>query len=111
MCIVMIMTITTNLANMAVNYGKNETNDTSTEIWGLKLDTSFSADVPVSNFSTDDEKTARLIEMIVSPVILTFGSIGNIMSFVILRSGDLKKISTCFYMSVLAVIDTGRSLS
>ena len=55
----------------------------------------------------EGQETARMIEIIITPIILTFGSVENIMSFIILRSGDLKKISTCFYMSILALIDTG----
>ena len=55
----------------------------------------------------EGQETARMIEIIITPIILTVGSVGNIMSFIILRSGDLKKISTCFYMSILALIDTG----
>ena len=55
----------------------------------------------------EGQEAARMIEIIITPIILTFGSVGNIMSFIILRSGDLKKISTCFYMSILALIDTG----
>ena len=52
---------------------------------------------------------ARMVFITIAPVLILFGSFGNIMSFIILRRGDLKKLSTCFYMSVLAVVDTGRS--
>ena len=51
--------------------------------------------------------TMRIIFTVIPIIIIIFGTVGNIISFVILRSGDLKKISTCFYMSVLAVSDTG----
>ena len=46
------------------------------------------------------EKIAKLMHSSLS---------GNLLSFVVLRRGELKKISTCFYMSVLALADTGRS--
>ncbi len=41
------------------------------------------------------------------PILFTFGSSGNLLIFVVMRRGSLKKISTCFYMSVLGLVDTG----
>ena len=57
---------------------------------------------------TKDEENARKIMLFFGTPVLILGSIGNIMSFAILRNGDLNKLSTCFYMSVLAIIDTGK---
>ena len=42
-------------------------------------------------------------------VILVLGTIGNTMSFFVMRRGSLKDVSTCFYMSILAVADMGES--
>ena len=40
-------------------------------------------------------------------IITIFGTIGNILTFIIMRRGSLKDVSTCFYMSILALADTG----
>ena len=36
-----------------------------------------------------------------------FGTIGNILSFLVMRRRSLKNVSTCYYMSMLALADTG----
>ena len=38
------------------------------------------------------------------------GTIGNCLSFYIMRNTSLKDISSCFYMSVLALADMGEYL-
>ena len=58
--------------------------------------------------ASHEEYAARMISVVLGPFFLIFGSAGNILSLVILRSGDFKTLSTCFYMSVLAVMDTGK---
>ena len=58
--------------------------------------------------ASQEEYSARMISVVLGPFFLIFGSAGNILSLVILRSGDFKTLSTCFYMSVLAVMDTGK---
>ena len=63
-----------------------------------------------SNFLTDEQNTARIIFIVWNGIVIILGSIGNIVSLVVLRSGELKKISTCFYMSVLAMADTGKNV-
>ena len=50
----------------------------------------------------------RLIFVITTPPLIIFGSFGNILTFIVMRTGSLKDASTCFYMSVLAVTDTGK---
>ena len=37
-----------------------------------------------------------------------FVLIGNLISFVVMRKGSMKDVSTCFYMSLLALADTGK---
>ena len=61
-----------------------------------------------SHILTDEQETARIIFVVWNGIVLILGSIGNIISLIVPRSGELKKISTCFYMSVLAVVDTGK---
>ena len=40
-----------------------------------------------------------------------FGGIGNILTFIVMQRGSLKEVSTCFYMSVLALADTGKYIT
>ena len=44
-------------------------------------------------------------------VLLVLGTIGNTMSFFVMWRGSLKDVSTCFYMSILALVDMGESHS
>ena len=50
----------------------------------------------------------RIVQLIVRPILIVFGTIGNLLSFYIMRKGSLKNVSTCFYMSILALADTGK---
>ena len=50
----------------------------------------------------------RMIEVIVRPILIVFGTIFNMLSFYVMRKGALKNVSTCFYMSMLALADTGK---
>ena len=44
------------------------------------------------------------------PVIILFGTIGNLLTLLIMRRGSLKFSSSCFYMSILALADTGKGI-
>ena len=59
----------------------------------------------------DNRKIARIIHVIVRPTLVVFGTIGNTLSFYIMRRSSLKHLSTCFYMSILALADTGKRVS
>ena len=37
-----------------------------------------------------------------------FGGFGNMLTFIVMQRGSLKEVSTCFYMSILALADTGK---
>ena len=39
------------------------------------------------------------------------GGFGNILTFIVMQRGSLNEVSTCFYMSVLALADTGKCIS
>ena len=52
----------------------------------------------------------RIIDLIVKPILVLFGTIGNGLSFYIMRRTSLKSLSTCFYMAILALADTGMEL-
>ena len=56
---------------------------------------------------TSTEEIVRIIDLVVKPLLVVFGTIGNGLSFYIMRKTSLKNLSTCFYMFILAVADTG----
>ena len=53
----------------------------------------------------DIERWVNAISFIAFPV---FGGFGNILTFIVMQRGSLKEVSTCFYMSMLALADTGK---
>ena len=55
-----------------------------------------------------EEELARILNLAIRPVLIVFGTIGNGLSFYIMRQGSLKKMSTCFYLSILATADTSK---
>ena len=45
-------------------------------------------------------------EIIALPILILFGSVCNIMTFIVMRRKRMRVCSTCFYMAALAVTDT-----
>ena len=56
------------------------------------------------------EEITRLIQLITRPILIIVGSIGNGLTFYIMRRTSLKDVSSCFYMAVLALADTRKYL-
>ena len=54
------------------------------------------------------DETVRLIHVIGRSILIVFGTIGNLLAFYVMRRGSLKNVSTCFYMAILALADTGK---
>ena len=77
----------------------------STEATFSNNSTSF--DFSTSYSDPYAERATTVLKVLVA-ILFVFGNVGNISSFVILRTGELKTLSTCFYMSILAVVDTGK---
>ena len=50
----------------------------------------------------------KTIANITFPVV---GGFGNILTFIVMQRGSLKEVSTCFYMSMLALVDTGKYIT
>ena len=59
-------------------------------------------------FKWTEAEIARLIQIIVRPIFLIIGTAGNGLTFYIMRKTSLKELSSCFYMSILAVADTSK---
>ena len=49
---------------------------------------------------------ARFLQIVVRPILLIFGTVGNCVTVYIMRTTSLKKISSCFYIFLLALADT-----
>ena len=59
-------------------------------------------------FQWTDVEIARLIQVIVRPILLIVGTAGNGLTFYIMKRTSLKDVSSCFYMSLLALADTSK---
>ena len=82
----------------------------------LLNNTSTDAEYPDNTTIAPDESngktgytTAELILIVSYTIIISFGSIRNILTFIVMRTGSMKDVSTCFYMSILALADTGET--
>ena len=53
------------------------------------------------------QETIRLMQVYIRPVVIIGGTLGNILAFCAMRRGSMKMVSTCFYMAILALADTG----
>ena len=58
--------------------------------------------------TSDFVEIEAMLKLVILPVFIVFGTIGNGLSFYIMRQGSLKKMSTCFYLSILALADTSK---
>ena len=83
----------------------------STEFSGLfnVSNTTTESSIGEKTFKWTDAEIARLIQVIVRPVLIILGTIGNCLTMYIMRRTSLKDLSSCFYMTVLAVADTSKS--
>ena len=54
------------------------------------------------------EEATRLMQIYIRPVIIVGGTVGNLLTFCVMRRGSMKKVSTCFYMAILALADTDK---
>ena len=75
-----------------------------------KYNKSNGSDLYELNYTRINERMDILETVITirSPIIISFGTIGNILTFFVMQRGSLKHSSTCFYMSILALADTGK---
>ena len=70
------------------------------------------SEIYTNNTDTPDDsgngEAARMVHVIGRPVLVVLGTIGNCLAFYVMRKGSLKNVSTCFYMAILALADTGK---
>ena len=74
---------------------------------GVNNATHFSAREGSSAQFPDQWETARSIFLPGISLLLPLGTVGNTCTLVIMRKGNLKKISTCFHLFLLALGDMG----
>ena len=74
-------------------------------LWNLT--TPGAIESATKNYDTYYE-VARWLQLIIRPILIVFGTIGNSLTFVIMRRGSLKKVSTCFYMTILTIAHTSK---
>lgn len=72
-------------------------------------DESFTNETEESPWRTDQHLNVLYIIYAVGyTVIIVFGTIGNILVFIVMGKGSMRDVSTCFYMRMLALADTGK---
>ena len=59
-------------------------------------------------FQWTDAEIARLVQVILRPIPLIVGTSGNCLTIYIMRRTSLRNVSSCFYMSLLALTDTSK---
>ena len=61
-----------------------------------------------NNYDVDISKTiARHIQLVLRPILIIFGTMGNLLTFYVMRRSSLRNVPICFHMSILALADTG----
>ena len=85
----------------------------TTDIFSTQNTTTEAAEVEKLHIHDDYKQLYIDIEwwiyVIIYITLPVFGGFGNILTFIVMQRGSLKEISVCFYMSMLALSDTGKS--
>ena len=66
------------------------------------------SNVAVPEETDKSEEIVRTTQLIGRPPIIVLGTFGNLLTFITMQRGSLKEQSTCFYMAILGLADTGR---
>ena len=61
----------------------------------------------VGENDNDSPEVFRQVKAIGFGTLIILGTIGNGLTFVVMQRGSLRNVSTCFYMAMLAIVDTG----
>ena len=59
-------------------------------------------------FEWTNAKAVRLIQIIIRPMLIIVGTVGNCLTIYIMRRTSLKHLPSCFYMFVLALTDSSK---
>ena len=69
-------------------------------------ETTMGTTVAPESFKWTSAEIARWIQIVIRPILVAFGTVMNGLTVYIMRTTSLKKISSCFYMFLLALVDT-----
>ena len=87
-------------------------NHSSSEFSGLfNLSNTTESSIGKETSKWTNAEIARLIQVIIRPILIILGTVGNCLRLYIMRRLSLKDVSSCFYMTVLALADTSKSWS
>ena len=98
---------------MGLNYWHKPVAMSTTE-YTINITENDTAMLHLSEIYENDEtvkQISRVLVLSTFPVILLVGTIGNLLTFIVMQRGSLKHSSTCFYMAILALSDTCKSSS
>ena len=86
-------------------------NHSSTDFSGISnsSNTTTESSIGEESLKWTNAEIARLIQVIIRPILLILGTVGNCLTFYIMRRTSLNDVSSCFYMSILALADTSKS--
>ena len=85
---------------------------TQLPVSSTKYLTTFAEVNQTSSIDTEDDwydeewEIEKIVILSTCPLIFVSGTIGNVLTFIVMQRGSLKHSSTCFYMAMLAVADT-----
>ena len=78
----------------------------STELYNTHTGSTFVE----QEFKWTSVEIGRILQVIIRPILIVIGTTGNSLTFYIMRRSSLKDVSSCFYMSLLALADTRKFL-
>ena len=100
-------TITNHIVRMETELNFNYSETSFKELSNSSNITTESMSVE-QTFKWTSAEIARLIQIIFRPILIAAGTVGNGLTVYIMRKTSLKHVSTCFYMTVLALADTSK---
>ena len=95
--------------NSTVSFTDNTLQGNGTELYGNG--TNFTITEETVTDENNLEEIVRQMQVYGRPPIIVLGTLGNVLAFIVMRRGSMRHVSTCFYMAILALADTGTHLS
>ena len=93
--------------NSTVSFTSNTPHGNGTELYGNGTNFTVTEEEVVTD-ENNLEETVRLMQVYGRPPIIVLGTLGNVLAFIVMRRGSMRHVSTCFYMAILALADTGQ---
>ena len=93
--------------NSTVSFTDNTLQGNGTELYGNG--TNFTITEEAVTDENNLEEIVNLMQVYGRPPIIFLGTLGNVLAFIVMRRGSMRHVSTCFYMTILALADNGNS--